>query len=741
MSLSNDADLLLKRLNDLDTEQLGGVLAAIPAVGARVLPPYFESDTPRFDWLQVMGIKSSSTLQDIALFLTSEEGINVACDGLNALQRNLLMLALSYGGKLDVATAQTESGCDETALRAFTSGLLDIVFALPSKSEKASKSAGPKTLLELRPAVLKSLHVGNRSAGNALTGSTKIELLATLQLAGVPCDRNAKQQDLLEQVITCLQSKAFVERQKEGLSKPAASALAVLEDGQLHYLSELGEFYYQGQARHAGHKMLDELVSSGIVGFDDYAQTCWMWLEAMIALGNRLTRPVDLTVADPSPLPAVPGPVEVPEAERQMRHLLELWAEKSPPGLNDGSLGVKTIRDAAKQLDIPTEAAGVLACLAVDMQFIQIAVVERTGRGRNQKIKTAWQLSPRAGHWRKLDAFERWAALARGWTFSHYARESGGIPERVDNSQPHSANARVLRQSLIGRLASAEPGYGFDRGQLISWMLFTYPTLVSPGLLKAMIDVMGILGIVEKTEPIALSTLGRAVVGGTRPELNGSKTFLIQGDQTIIAPPDLDADVALELERFAARESKSGALIYRLSDRLIDKQVANGTAASTIVDFLREHSTTEIPQNVAYIVTDAERRMLSMQAGFAASYVLCEDAGLMTRLLAVKAAKLRSIASNVAISELDFDKMTGELAKKGLHLPSAAPTTEPNTKGSDKASNDSEIHVDFNLDEPLVLDKSTLVHKVGTLRKRKPKPMKELAPSIRRLTRDWAIDA
>jgi hypothetical protein len=261
-------------------------------------------------------------------------------------------------------------------------------------------------------------------------------------------------------------------------------------------------------------------------------------------------------------------------------------------------------------------------------------------------------------------------------------------------------------------------------------MCFTHPSLISADSAAALLESLRILGVIEHDDPIRLSVFGRAAITGDRPHIEaGATTFLIQGDSSIVAPPDLDVDVMIELERYAQRESASGALIYRLSDANIAKQLATGISADTIIAFFRKHSTTELPQNVEYSITDAERRARTMETGTATTYIVCSDPGIMTRIVAVKPAKLRPIAPTVAVSDLSLDKVEAELAKKNVYLPT---TTSRKDSSPTVETPKAQPIIDT---PPLLASNAALAKAADNIRKRKLRDAKSFAAQIDRFSR------
>ena len=183
--------------------------------------------------------------------------------------------------------------------------------------------------------------------------------------------------------------------------------------------------------------------------------------------------------------------------------------------------------------------------------------------------------------------------------------------------------------------------------------------------------------------------------------------------RSVIAPPDIDVDLAIELERYASVESSAGAHIYRISEERVAKELSAGATAKEILDFFATHSSTPVPQNVDYLINDAERRTNSVRAGSAHSYVIINDVALMARALAVKSAKLQSLASTVAVSDLPFAQLEAALRKKGIHLPqqdvgpAQVSTVNPPVR--------------HHVDSPILMSNKDLMRRIDKIRERPTK--------------------
>jgi hypothetical protein len=138
----------------------------------------------------------------------------------------------------------------------------------------------------------------------------------------------------------------------------------------------------------------------------------------------------------------------------------------------------------------------------------------------------------------------------------------------------------------------------------------------------------------------------------------------------VIAPPDLDAEVAARLQAMAEVESAHGAQVLRITDASVGVALGRGMTGEEIVEFLRTHSSVGVPQNVERTITDAVARHGLLRSGAAGTWLCCDDVALLARAVSVKAAKLTLLAPTVAVSPLAEPKVIDALAAKKVAVSS-----------------------------------------------------------------------
>jgi hypothetical protein len=120
--------------------------------------------------------------------------------------------------------------------------------------------------------------------------------------------------------------------------------------------------------------------------------------------------------------------------------------------------------------------------------------------------------------------------------------------------------------------------------------------------LFGLIDLADVDG---KPAMLRLTSLGAKALGMSIPEDldEGRGPLVVNPDFEIILFPDGGTyDLVTDLDRFAERMSSDPVYRYKLTATSIEKAVAEGLEASTILRTLSEHSRVEVPQNVIYSI-------------------------------------------------------------------------------------------------------------------------------------------
>jgi hypothetical protein len=144
------------------------------------------------------------------------------------------------------------------------------------------------------------------------------------------------------------------------------------------------------------------------------------------------------------------------------------------------------------------------------------------------------------------------------------------------------------------------------------------------------------LGYDRAGRPVAmrLTRVGAKLLGivdGLPPAERLLGSLIVTPDfEVVLFPTGDDAELIHELDRFCAREKHGETLHFKITDRSIQRALAEGMLLGRIHDVLRSHSRTPIPQNVLYSIRDWAWRAGLMLLD--PSLVLrCEDAETLRR--------------------------------------------------------------------------------------------------------------
>jgi hypothetical protein len=162
--------------------------------------------------------------------------------------------------------------------------------------------------------------------------------------------------------------------------------------------------------------------------------------------------------------------------------------------------------------------------------------------------------------------------------------------------------------------------------------------------------------------------------------------FILQANAEIFVPPYLQADILYRVLVFAEVPETVGSTTVRLSKDSIRKALDRGHNLPDIIEFLRSHSRTGIPQNVEYMLNEVGTRHGHIHVGLAQMYIKVDSPLLMKELCARKDLKgmfVREISETVAIiTGKDLDKVLRDLRKAG-YFPVSDDHTEANQHDHD----------------------------------------------------------
>ncbi|MFI6500137.1 helicase-associated domain-containing protein [Nonomuraea typhae] len=394
---------------------------------------------------------------------------------------------------------------------------------------------------------------------------------------------------------------------------------------------------------------------------------------------------------------AVPAPLEGAERDqkladrtaagqafafvRSVEELCERWSLEPPGVLRTGGLGVRDLKRAATDLDLPEWAAALV-----------IEVAHATGLvAAGGDLDTEWVPTTGYDLWRVKPTADRWVILASTWLHMDRvpglvgARSAGARQERAGEAMPTSgeAGATVKRSDERDRPLNALHT-DLRRGAASGVRTATLSVLgAAPGLAPTRAAIAGRLAweqprrrgplreqllefTLREAEQIGVTGLG-ALSGHARAMLAGEDGaavlapllpdpvdhVLLQADLTAVAPGPLTSDLNRWMTLAADIESKGGATVYRFGESSIRRALDAGQGAEEMLAMLERHSATPVPQALSYLVADVARRHGRIRVGTAGAYVRCDDPALLDQIVADRRAaqlRLRRLAPTVIAS-------------------------------------------------------------------------------------------
>ena len=338
--------------------------------------------------------------------------------------------------------------------------------------------------------------------------------------------------------------------------------------------------------------------------------------------------------------------------------------------LRTGGLAARDVAALARRLDlgVPQTTFVLECCGAADL-------VNTRG---DRLLPT-----PTQDRWAALDAAERWHRVVRAWLdegrwFARSGRDGGHAlgPEAA------MRGAADLRGAVLDVIIGTDPGTVLDPAQVrdaVAWLRPRWTENPQLPLADAVADVLieaGWLGLTALGAHTALTAAARSDQEDVVLPSHVTDHFpaavehlVVQSDLTAVAPGPLTKPVADELRLLAEQESRGGGGVFRFSPTSLRRAFDAGWSQSEVEEWLHRHSTTGVPQPLAYLVADVARRHGSIRVGSAHAYIRTEDETHAAAILAHPAAavlQVRKLAPGVLVSAADPDEVVAVLREIGL---------------------------------------------------------------------------
>jgi XPB/Ssl2-like helicase family protein len=363
-----------------------------------------------------------------------------------------------------------------------------------------------------------------------------------------------------------------------------------------------------------------------------------------------------------------------------LRHteiLLGEWSADPPPKLRSGGLGVRDVRRTARLLDVDEVTVALLAEVAV-----AAGLITSTDEGTGASL---WLPTVATDSWLAAPSPRRWAMLARAWL--ELPRLPGLAGTRDDKDRPLAALSGELRQPrapahrrrILGMITELPAGHGIQRPEELATVL-AWRAPLQDGRRRD--EVVG--WTVQEATTLGVLALGAASSAGRALLRDGAAAaaavlaaalpapvthVVVQADRTVVAPGPLEPELAREIGLVADVESAGGATVYRVTEDTVRRALDTGRSAADLHELFRTRSATPVPQSLSYLIDDVARRHGRLRGGDAAAFLRCDDAVLLTELLAHPVATrcgLRRLAPTVLVSPLSLAALLDEVRGAGF---------------------------------------------------------------------------
>lgn len=280
--------------------------------------------------------------------------------------------------------------------------------------------------------------------------------------------------------------------------------------------------------------------------------------------------------------------------------------------------------------------------------------------------------------WLAQDGATRWRLLADAWLSAErlFSRSAESAAHAL-GPEAEATAAPALRRTVLDLAWGAGAGTVVELPSLAAATAWHRPRLtrgpLSPETLVEWTWREGAwLGLVALGA--VSSFTGALLAGPLPPDLTALfpepvEQIIIQADLTAVAPGPLAHTVAAELYLLADQESRGGGGVYRFSAGSVRRAFDFGWSAVEIHDWLERHSSTGIPQPLAYLVDDVARRHGTIRVGPAGSFIRADDHAQLAALLAHPQAAslgLRSVAPGLVIAAVEEHELVALLREVGL---------------------------------------------------------------------------
>jgi hypothetical protein len=260
---------------------------------------------------------------------------------------------------------------------------------------------------------------------------------------------------------------------------------------------------------------------------------------------------------------------------------------------------VELERDPARELakggvSLP-DTKRLARAMAIDLGSVPTFVALAAGAGLVALEDGSWLLTEAGALWLQHASGRRWAELASAWV----AALPFGV-RRVLGSRSHAVWGEELRTYTRwyypagGEWMASRVAQCARDAELLG--VTASGTSSTPGTLLLADD--------ESAETVMTARFPVAV-----------ESVYLQHDLSIVAPGPLAAHVDARLRTLADPDSRTLASSYRISTGSVNRALAHGETAESILNFLTQIAPTGIPQPVRYLIGEASARYGLLRVG------------------------------------------------------------------------------------------------------------------------------
>jgi Helicase conserved C-terminal domain len=352
---------------------------------------------------------------------------------------------------------------------------------------------------------------------------------------------------------------------------------------------------------------------------------------------------------------------------RWTEELAHNWSDEPPVALRSGGLGIRDLKRTAEHLGIDENCTAFVAEL---LYLAGLIVIDPDDSILPTSTFDAWITRSHEERWHNLVSLWLETSRVAGLIGKADQKTIAPLGPELDRAGISSLRKKTIK-ILIENL-EVDPDTE-SIAEVIKWIAPARFNLEYVTWILREAEWLGITG------QGAISSFGQALFTDA-DELGVESALpkpvdhiLIQADNSAIAPGPLTVEIANELGTIADIESRGGATVYRFSEASIRRGLDHGKTGDHIKDFLKRTSKTPVPQPLEYLINDVAKRHGRLRIGAAATYLRCEDEGLIAQILhdkKIESLQLRKLAPQVLISEVSAPEVLISLREAG-YLPAA----------------------------------------------------------------------